>query len=148
MAQVSRYPLSPKVYERIFEILFESILKIKNKKEAEDFLGEFLSPTEKIMLAKRISIAVLLAKDYDYRAIIKTLHVSFPTIAGVSASVKYASGGYRRVVEKLLKDEKVKDIFLGIVEGIATVGAVGGKGSGDWWQLKRSIQKKKLSKPF
>jgi len=148
MTQVSKYPLSPKVYERIFEILFESILKIKNKKEAEDFLGEFLSPTEKIMLAKRISIAVLLAKDYDYRAIIKTLHVSFPTIAGVSASVKYAGGGYRRVVEKLLKEEKVKDILLDVVEGIATVGAVGGKGSGDWWKLKRSIEKKKREKVF
>jgi len=148
MAQVSRYPLSPKVYERIFEILFESILKIKNKKEAEDFLGEFLSPTEKIMLAKRISIAVLLAKDYDYRAIIKTLHVSFPTIAGVSSSVKYAGGGYRRVIEKLLEEEKIRDILLSVVEGIATVGAAGGKGSGDWRNLKRSIQKKKLSKPF
>ena len=148
MAQVSRYPLSQKTYERIFEILFESILKIKNKEEAEEFLGEFLTPTEKIMLAKRISIAVLLTKDYDYRAIIKTLHVSFPTIAGVSASIKYAGGGYRKVVEKLLKEERVRDILLSVVEGIATVGAVGGKGSGDWWQLKRSIQKKKLARPF
>jgi len=148
MAQVSRYPLSQKVYERIFEILFESILKIKNKEEAEEFLGEFLSPTEKIMLAKRISIAVLLAKNYDYRQIIKTLHVSFPTIAGVSGSVKYAGGGYRKVVEKLLKEEKIKNILLSVVEGVATVGAVGGKGSGDWWQLKRSIQEKKRSKPF
>jgi len=148
MTQVSRYPLSPTIYKRIFEILFESILKIKNKEEAEEFLGEFLTPTEKIMLAKRISVAVLLAKGYDYQQIRRILHVSPPTIAAVSASMKYTGKGYLPVVKKLLKEEKIKEILLNVVEGIATVGAAGGKGSGDWWQLKRSLDKKKREKEF
>jgi len=148
MTQVSRQPLSQEIYGRIFEIFFKSVLKLKNEEEAEDFLTEFLTPTEKIMLAKRISIAVLLSKEYDYREIKRMLHVSFPTIAGVNGSIKYADGGYRRVVEKLLKEEKINGILMKVVEGVATVGAVGGKGSGDWRKLKMSIQKKKRSKPF
>jgi len=148
MAQVSRHPLSPTIYKRIFEIFFESVLQIKNREQAEEFFADFLTPTEKIVLAKRISVAVLLAKDYDYREIRRIIHVSPPTIAAVSASMKYTGRGYQQVVEKLLKEEKIKDILLSVVEGVASVGAAGGKGSGDWWQLKQSIQKKKQSKPF
>lgn len=148
MTQVSKHPLSRTVYERIFEILFESILQIKNRKESEEFFADLLTPTEKIMLAKRISVALLLAKDYDYRAIRRILHVSPPTIAAVSASMKYTGRGYQQVVEKLLKEEKVKEILLSVVGKIASIGAVGGKGSGDWWQLKRSIDKKKSGKVF
>lgn len=148
MTQVSRYPLSKNIYERIFNIFFKSVLKIKNEEEAEDFFTEFLSPTEKIMLAKRISIAVLLSKEYDYREIKRILHVSFATIAAVSGLLKYANGGYRRVVEKLLNEEKINNTLMNVVEGIATVGAVGGKGSGGWRDVKNSIQKRKQSKPF
>lgn len=148
MAQVSKYPLSQSVYGRIFEILFESVLKIKDKKEAEDFFIDFLTPTEKIVLAKRLSVAVLLAKNYDYRAIRKILHVSPPTIASVSASMKYTGKGYKQVVERLLKEERINEILLSVAGGIAAVGAFGGKGSGEWRRVKSSIERKKFEKPF
>lgn len=148
MTQVSRYPLSGSVYQRIFEIFFESVLKLKNKNEAEIFFTEFLTPTEKIMLAKRISIAVLLSKEYDYRSIKKILHVSFPTIASVNASLKYTGKGYQQVVERLLKEEKINEILLNVAGGIAAVGAFGGKGNYEWRKVKRSIEKKKFEKPF
>lgn len=148
MTQVSRYPLSESIYQRIFEIFFDSVLKIKNKEEAEIFFTEFLTPTEKIMLAKRISIAVLLSKEYDYRSIKRILHVSFPTIAGVNASLKYTDKGYQQVVERLLKEEKINEILLNVAGGIAAVGAFGGKGSYEWRKVKRSIEKKKFEKPF
>jgi len=148
MSQVSKYPVSPKVYERIFEILFQAAVKIKNKKEAEEFFNDILSPTEKIMLAKRISIALLLVKKYDYRAIRRILHVSSPTIADVSASLRYTGKGYKQIVEKLLEEEAIKDFLLSVVEGIASLGSVGGKGSGDWRQLKIAIQKRRREKQF
>ena len=148
MSQVSKYPVSPKVYERIFEILFQAAVKIKNKKEAEEFFNDILSPTEKIMLAKRISIALLLVKKYDYRAIRRILHVSSPTIADVSASLRYTGKGYKQIVEKLLEEEAIKDFLLSVVEGIASLGSVGGKGSGDWKQLKIAIQKRRREKQF
>jgi TrpR-related protein YerC/YecD len=96
MAQVSRHPLSKLIYERIFEIFIKSIISIKNKKEAEDFLNDFLTPTERIMLAKRLTIAVLLTKGYDYNQIHKVLHVSTATIAGVNVFLKYTGEGYKK----------------------------------------------------
>jgi TrpR-related protein YerC/YecD len=148
MAQVSKYPVSQKVYQRILGIFFQSVVKIRNRKEAEEFFNDFLTPTERIMLAKRLSIAVLLTKNYDYNSIRKILRVSPPTIAAVSTLLKYTGKGYKRVMKKLLQDEAIKDFLLGAIEGIATVGSRGGKGSGDWWRLKRKIQEKRSQKLF
>ena len=148
MAQVSKHPLSKAIYERIFEIFIKSIVSIKDKKEAEDFLNDFLTPTERIMLAKRLAIAVLLTKGYDYASIRKILHVSFSTVASVSVFLKYTGEGYKKVVDKLLKEEAIKDFLLSIGEDFAAVGSIGGKGSGAWRDVKKSIQKKRKSKPF
>lgn len=148
MSQVSRHPLSKASYERIFEILFEAVLKIQNKNEAEDFLSDFLTPTEKIVLAKRISVAVLLAKDYDYRTIRSILHVSPPTIASVNTAMKYNQKGYRQVVDRLLKEEKLNNFLLSVAETVAKIGSVGGKGSADWRKVKQYIGRKRHKNPF
>jgi TrpR-related protein YerC/YecD len=148
MAQVSKYPVSQKVYQRILGVFFQSVVKIKDRKEAEEFFNDFLTPTERIMLAKRLSIAVLLTKKYNYNSIRKILRVSPPTIAAVSTLLKYTGKGYKQVVERLLRDESIKDFLLSAIEGIAKVGSRGGKGSGDWWRLKKKIQEKKSQKPL
>lgn len=148
MTQVSKHPLSKAIYERIFEIFIKSIVSIKDKKEAEDFLNDFLTPTERIMLAKRLAIAVLLTKDYDYNQIHKLLHVSTATIGGVNILLKYTGEGYKKVIDKLLKEETIKNLLLSVVEDFAAVGSIGGKGSGAWRDVRRRIQKKRREKPF
>lgn len=148
MAQVSRYPLSKLVYKRIFEILFNSIASVKSRDEVEDFFNDLLTPTERIVLAKRLAIAILLVKGYDYAAIRKTLHVSPPTIATVSVALRYKGEGYRKVVDKLLKEEAIKDFLLEVVDSFAAVGSIGGKGSHIWRDVRRRIRKKRGEKPF
>lgn len=66
MTQVSKYPVHRDVEKRMFEIFKTTISNLKHSEEIEDFLEDFLSPVEKIMLAKRLAIAVLLAKNYTY----------------------------------------------------------------------------------
>ncbi len=60
MTQVSKYPISDLVYQRILEIFFETLVGIKTKAEAYQFIKDFLSPTEQTMLSKRLAIAFLL----------------------------------------------------------------------------------------
>ena len=62
MSQVSKYPVSKDVSDRMFEVFQMTISSLNNKEDIEEFFDEFLSPIEKIMLAKRLSIAVLLVK--------------------------------------------------------------------------------------
>jgi uncharacterized protein YerC len=121
---------------------------VKSKGEVEDFFNDLLTPTERIVLAKRLAIAILLAKGYGYAAIRKTLHVSPPTIATVSIALRYKGEGYRRVVNKLLKEETIKDFLLEVVDSFATIGSVGGKGSYGWLDVRRRIRKKRNEKPF
>lgn len=117
MTQISKYPIHKDVEKRIFEVFRSTISDLKNSEDIEDFLKDFLSPVEKIMLAKRLSIAVLLGKGYDYRKIAGILRVTPPTIASVSISLKYSGRGYKKIVEKILNDEK-KDAFWEKIEDI------------------------------
>ena len=147
MAQISKYPISNNVYERILEIFFKTLIKIQTENEAEQFIKDFLTPTEKIMLAKRLAIAFLLEKEYDYRTISGILRVSLPTVASVNVARKYGGKGYQKMINKLLKEEKIKD-FLFKVGEILTEPAKRGKGSNMWRYLNLELKKKAREKPF
>ncbi len=138
MAQISKYPVHKKVEERMFEVLRETISHLKGK-EVEDFLAELLSPVEKIMLAKRLSIAVLLHKGYNYEAIKQILRVTPPTIANVSLLLKYSGKGYKKAVEKIALNEKM-DAFWEKVEDILSK-IPSSKGS-PWTNQRKEYEKK------
>lgn len=147
MAQVSKYPISQEVEKRIFEILSKTISDLRNSSDINDFLEDFLSPVEKIMLAKRLSIAVLLAKGYDYQQIRKTLRVSPSTIGGVAISLKYAGVGYKKVVEKILREEKIEE-FWGKVDDVVS-GTVPPYGKNwSYWNKERWRKKMVRRKVF
>jgi hypothetical protein len=99
------------------------------------------------MLAKRLAIAFLVAKDYDYREISKILRVSTTTVGRVAVSYKYGKS-FRHVVEKLLKDEKVEEFWLNVGEKVAAILAAPKSKSGTWIYLKQELEKKKGSKAF
>lgn len=147
MAQISKYPISKEVEERIFKILLKTIADLHDSLEINDFLEDFLSPIEKIMLAKRLSIAVMLAKGYDYNQIIKILRVSPSTISGIAISLKYAGVGYKKVVEKILREEKIEE-FWGKVDDVinGTVPPYGQNWS--YWNKERWQKKKARQKAF
>jgi len=147
MTQVSRYPVHKDVEKRIFAIFKETIADLKNSDEIEDFLEDFLSPVEKIMLAKRLSIAVLLAKGYTYPSIKSMLRVTPATIASVSVNLKYSGKGYKHVVEKILRNEKLDEFWQKMEDMLAKIPP--SKGS-DWsyWRGKYEKEKRKKRKPF
>lgn len=146
MTQVSRYPIAKDVESRIFEVLTDVIAKLQNSSEINDFLEDFLSPVEKIMLAKRLSIAVLLAKGYDYRQIQSILRVTPPTVAAVNVSLKYTGKGYRKVVEKILAEEKMGEFWNKVDDILSEIsGLVPPKGR-DWSYWRKEKEEKKRSK--
>jgi len=148
MTQISKHQLSKLVYERIFEIFIKSIVGIKDKKEAKDFLKDFLTPTERIMLAKRLSTALLLAKGYDYTTIHKIIHVGSATISSINNILKNESEGYKKVIGRLLREEAIKDFLLEIVEDFSALGTIGGMGSNIWKDIHKRVYKKRKEKPF
>lgn len=143
MSQVSKYPLRNDVYEQLEELFINTISRMTNKRLVSDFLSDFLTPTEKIVLMKRLAIYVLLGKEYDYRYIQALLKVSFPTISSVSKSYKYLGKGCKEVVEQLIKEEKIDRFINTVLEKVADEFGQMGKGSGLWRYLHYEIKKRK-----
>ena len=143
MTQVSRLPIHKKVEERMFEIFERTISQLKNSEDIKDFLKDFLSPVEKIMLAKRLSIAVLLGKSYRYETIKSVLRVTNSTIASVSLSLKYSGKGYKNMVSRILKEEKLDEFWQKMEDMLAKI--PNAKGS-DWVYQRREYEKAKRKK--
>jgi Trp operon repressor len=148
MAQVSKYPISREVYDRIFEIFLKTISSLNSTDLSSNFLQEFLSPTEQVMLSKRLAIAFLLTKEYKTRSISKILKVSMGTINRVS--YRYKNGKYyKMVINKILENEKMEKFWLKVAEQITNVlGNKKLKGSGSWRYLNSEINKKNINKAF
>ena len=143
MSQVSKYPIHKSVEKRVFEIFKSTISTLKDAQDIDDFLEDFLSPIEKIMLAKRLAIAVLLAKNYTYPSLSEILRVTPSTIATVSLSLKYSGKGYKRMVQKILSDER-KDQFWQKIEDIL-INIPPSKGT-DMVYLNQKYKKEKIKK--
>jgi uncharacterized protein YerC len=150
MSQVSKYPIREEVFKRIFELLLKAVGEVKDRKETEMLIDDLLTPTEKIMLAKRLAIAVLLAKGYTYKAIREILRVSPPTIALVQIAFKYKGAGYRHFTQKVLQEEESR-LFWEKVEDLVLTAASSVKGGSAWRYLRQEInqkrQKMNLSRP-
>jgi TrpR-related protein YerC/YecD len=146
MTQVSRYPISKKVADRIFEVFLKTLVEIKSNEEADQFISDLLTPTEKIMLAKRLAIAYLLEKGYDYRTIQKIIRVSAPTITSVNNARRYGKEGYRRLISKITRDEKLKDFFDEVVVKLLSAPSALEKGRGTWSYLRDMVEEQKRKK--
>lgn len=143
MAQVSKYPLSKDVYDRIFEIFLKTLINIRDKNEGRNLLKDFFTPTERMMFAKRLGIALLLEKNYDYQTIRSILKVSSGTIASVNLARKYGNQGYNKFIEKILNDEQITEFLEEITLKLVSLPASGTKGSGAWKQAERELIKRK-----
>ncbi|MBI2028136.1 MAG: hypothetical protein HYT07_00870 [Candidatus Levybacteria bacterium] len=83
----------------------------------------------------------------NYLSIGKILRVTPGTIAGVSLNLKYSGEGYKKMVEKILSDEK-KDKFWQKIEDVSAK-IPNSKGSSWVYQRKKYKEQKRIKKkPF
>lgn len=111
MTKISRRYFDKELENKIFEVFLKTIVDIKTPTEAKNFIEDLLSPTEKIMLIKRLAIAVLLTKGKTYDYIDHTLKVSRATIMTVSLWLKHGKGGYIKVVDNILKTQNKEKLI-------------------------------------
>jgi len=144
MSQVSKIPLKIEVEHRVYEVLMESIAAATSHNTVSRLINDLLSPTERLMISKRLSIALLLMKNYDQRTIAKWLNVSLGTVSKISLVLQKGSGGYQSVIEVILKKEK----FAALLEKIddALVNAFGPPRRTDWKQWYANIREEKSAR--
>lgn len=80
MPKVRPHSIAKEDKFKIIGNLFEVISNLKSKKESIDFFIGLLSPSEALMLARRMQIAQMLLRGENYELIRKALRVSNQTI--------------------------------------------------------------------
>lgn len=116
MSKISRRIFDKELENKIFEVFLKTIADIKTPGEARNFIEDLLSPAERIMITKRLAIAVLLTKGKTYEYIDHTLKVSRATIMIVSLWLKHGKGGYKKVVDGILGDQSKQALISNIEE--------------------------------
>lgn len=148
MTQVSKRVIQQKVQDRIFTLFVASILKCNSKELAVLLIEDLLTPTERIMLSKRFSVAYLLLKGYDYDSISNILKVSRTTIGKVSYWLKEKGSGIRNVISKIQKDESIRHILEEIQDSVAELAL---SAPGQNWSKSKSMlwtSRRARKKPF
>jgi uncharacterized protein YerC len=118
MPHVSRYKLSNNQINLLSQRVIEAVLLIKNKRDLEMFFSDLLSSTEKIMLGKRLLIAIMIENAYSYAEIGHTLGVSDSTISSMSERLKIDGRGLRLAIKQLDRREKIKVMMDKFIEPI------------------------------
>lgn len=96
--------MKPWIEKHIYELFWDSASRFKNAKEAEEFFLDLLTYTEKVVLAKRLAIAMLLIQGLGYGEIKELLKVSDPTVTRVRNQLR-SGEGFRRIAKRLSRQE-------------------------------------------
>lgn len=121
MTRISKKPLRKDLEIRMFEIFWQCFADLKSPKEVFEFFEAFVSPAEKIMLAKRLAIAVLLEKGWDYQSISSTVKVSTSTVNSVRSQMQYRGDGYRKAAQKVIANEQMADFLERLAVDVASI---------------------------
>ena len=127
MPHISSKKLKKEHLQKLYNEFGVALEKSAKKSWLKFFLNDFLTHTEKIMLAKRFAVIYLLSKEVPSSYIAESLCMSPATIARMS--LKYDIGKYSSLL-KAIKNEN-KDIWV-ILEKILRAGLPPRAGRGRW----------------
>ncbi len=98
----------PVYINELIEQLMEAISKIESKEECLAFFDDLCTIKEIQDMAQRFETAIQLAEGKNYKEIAKDVGVSTATISRVSRCLNYGAGGYRKAIEKMVREEEEK----------------------------------------
>lgn len=127
MPHISSQKLKKEHLQKLYNEFSLALEKSAKKSWIKFFLNDFLTRTEKIMLAKRFAVIYLLSQDVPPSYIADALYMSPATIFRMS--LKYDIGKYSSLL-KAIKNEN-KDIWK-ILEKILQAGLPPRVGRGRW----------------
>ena len=127
MPHISKKKIKKEHLQKLYGELSDVLERTARNSWTRLFLRDFLTKTEKIMLAKRFAVIYLLSEDVPHSYITESLGMSPTTIARMS--LKYEIGKYSAIL-KIAKKEK-RDIWS-VLEKILRAGLPPIAGRGRW----------------
>lgn len=128
MPHVSKVKLDQKIEKDLIKTLEFVLTKLTKEEEMNRFLLSLLTPTERLMLAKRLAMTVLLKENLPDSHISATLKVTRATITKMQLFLEARGQGYDYALKKLENEEIIRE-FKGILIKLAryAVRAAGGR---------------------
>lgn len=121
MSQISKKPIDANTHNRIVSLFISTIISCDNKEFASSLIEELLTPTEKVVLSKRLSIAYMLLEGYNYDEVQHILRVSRSTVGSVNLWINRKGDGLKILIGRIKKDETTKKIWDEMKEGILEI---------------------------
>jgi len=90
------------------DFLFKAFLSLENIDEFYQFFDDICTISEVGEMSKRLKAAKMLKSGAVYNGISETAGLSTATISRVNRCLKYGSGGYNLVLDRLDGLEKIK----------------------------------------
>lgn len=100
MAKRRIYEVEKSERYSMLDDFFAMIAKIKNKNEASKFFKDLLTPSESLMITRRIAIAKLLLEGWTFEEISRKMKVGTNTINSVNRWLFTGFGDYLNELKK------------------------------------------------
>ena len=141
MTRISRHKLKDRVYEKMFELLFQVVTSSMEKHEFNALLQDLFSQTERIMIAKRVVLLYLLLQHIDYKVICNVLKVSSANVSKFNIIFENQKNTVS-ILELILKYDRFKLFFVEFMNDLFPPGTYGINWA-NAWQRKLTIEKTK-----
>src|SRR3989304_5258942 len=107
MPRVSPRPIKKEIEKEITANLEWVFSQLKSEPAAKDFLDDFLTDEERLMLAKRLAVVYLLKEGFSYNKISEALKITPVTIGKIRRILK---SGKPRTTEIFIRMEKLRSL--------------------------------------
>lgn len=139
MTHVSKKRLKKDVATELADQFLTFLALATSKKEARILANELLSQTERVMLAKRLAIVVLLVRGYSFTQIEESLGVTRQTSVRVWKEVK--NGKYQHITRYAREHTRhfKKESFVDELIRVIHFGMPPRAGKGRWKFLNKAL---------
>ncbi|HHT97242.1 MAG TPA: TrpR YerC/YecD [Clostridiales bacterium] len=97
--------MSKKIRIPAMDLLFKSILSLKDTEECYIFFEDICTVNELLSLSQRLEVAKMLREANTYLEIAEKTGASTATISRVNRSLNYGNDGYDMVFDRINKNE-------------------------------------------
>lgn len=111
MPRISRSKLAPEKLQEITDHFSYLVSSLTHTKDIEGFLMDFLTREEKIMLAKRLVLFMMIKKGYEPQFIQQMLHLSYETVRTYTNQCYEKNAIFHGILDKMLDRQKTKDFW-------------------------------------
>ena len=88
------------------DALFQAFLTMENLDDCYNLFSDMFTDQEMVSFARRLRVAKLLLNGATYGMIQEQLPVSSATITRINTVLQYGEGGYRHIMERLVKQQR------------------------------------------